>query len=50
MRFNLTLGIIMKKILITFFITVIPFANFASAQWFGEVRGIVPFNSDGSYT
>jgi opacity protein-like surface antigen len=40
----------MKKILITFFITVIPFANFASAQWFGEVRGIVPFDSDGSYT
>jgi opacity protein-like surface antigen len=40
----------MKKILITIFITVIPFANFASAQWFGEVRGIVPFNSDGSYT
>ena len=40
----------MKKLLIIFFISVIPFANFASAQWFGEVRGILPFDSDGSYT
>ena len=40
----------MKKILITLFITLLPFSNIASAQWFGEVRGILPYDSDGSYT
>ena len=38
----------MKKILITLFITLLPFSNIASAQWFGEVRGILPFDSSGS--
>ena len=40
----------MKKILITLFISLLPLANIASAQWFGEVRGILPYDSDGSYT
>ena len=38
----------MKKILITLFITLLPFSNIASAQWFGEVRGILPFDSSGA--
>ena len=40
----------MKNILITLLITLFPFTNIASAQWFGEVRGILPYDSDGSYT
>ena len=39
----------MKKILILIIISFLSLTGMASAQWFGEVRGIFPFDSDGSF-
>src|SRR5210317_1153178 len=39
----------MKKIFILITISFLSLTGMASAQWFGEVRGIFPFDSDGSF-
>ena len=39
----------MKKIFILITISFLSLTGIASAQWFGEVRGIFPFDSDGSF-
>ena len=39
----------MKKLFILITISFLTLTGMASAQWFGEVRGIFPFDSDGSY-
>ena len=40
----------MKKIFILITISFLSLTGMASAQWFGEVRGIFPFDSDGDNT
>ena len=38
----------MKKIFILLTVFFLSLTGMASAQWYGEIRGIVPFDSDGS--